>query len=95
MEGLGSHRELDDSSRALDGLNRVNAVTIRKELADVTCDSELWLAARAKGCHGRTLRERVGTRRYDTLTWCMTTHFSINSVTYVIQSAWRILSFDF
>jgi hypothetical protein len=40
MEGLGSHRELDDSSRALDGLN---AVMIRKVLEDVTCDSELCL----------------------------------------------------
>jgi hypothetical protein len=39
-EGLGSHRELDDSSRALDGLN---AVMIRKVLEDVTCDSELCL----------------------------------------------------
>ena len=38
MEGLGSHRELDDSSRALDGLD---ALTIWKALEDVTCDSEL------------------------------------------------------
>jgi hypothetical protein len=36
--GWGTHRELDDSSRALDGLN---AVTIRKLLEDVTCESEL------------------------------------------------------
>jgi hypothetical protein len=38
MEGLGSHRELDDSSRALDG---IDALMIWEVLEDVTCDSEL------------------------------------------------------
>ncbi len=78
MEGLGSHRELDDSSRALGGLD---ALTIWKVLEDVTCDSELCdgtvfggvvgvslslargLAARAQGGHGCARRERVGQGR--------------------------------
>jgi hypothetical protein len=40
-------RELDDSSRALDGLN---AVMIRKVLEDVTCESELC----SGDCRGKT-----------------------------------------
>jgi hypothetical protein len=47
--GGGSHRELDDATRLLDGLN---AVTTRRLLADVTCDRALCEANAAGGGAG-------------------------------------------
>ena len=44
-----SHRELDDATRLLDGLN---AVTTRRLLADVTCDRALCEANAAGGRAG-------------------------------------------